>query len=99
MLVSFFGMEDETDQALKHLSTDPVMAEYITIMIINNKTAGESKLALVQIHLLNPNSPAQITSELEDCEFLFHFSLYVSDQGLRTVIGSEFGMSIHDIRS
>jgi len=29
---------------------DPVMAEYITIMIINNKT------------------PAQITSELEDCE-------------------------------
>lgn len=34
---SLFVMPD-----LVHLTQDPVMAEYITIMVINNKTAGAS---------------------------------------------------------
>lgn len=55
--------------------TDPVMAEYITIMIINNKTPGTSiscsrpwALALVSSVLTLSATTAQITSELEDCK-------------------------------
>lgn len=56
--------------------TDPVMAEYITIMIINNKTAGTSMLlltALVRSVLTLSVTTAQITSELEDCKHYLPF--------------------------
>jgi hypothetical protein len=47
---------------------DPVMAEYITIMIINNKSPG--KKSAIFRDLLGSTSddilPAQITTELED---------------------------------
>jgi hypothetical protein len=45
------------------------MAEYITIMIINNKTAGEYSLSVkVGQYVDKFSCIAQITSELEDCE-------------------------------
>lgn len=47
---------------------DPVMAEYITIMVINNKTGGEQNLDPPARHVPNHRA-AQITSELEDCTF------------------------------
>lgn len=48
-------------------SADPVMAEYITIMVINNKTPGWVKV-LHFAPLLTPIA-AQITTELEDRMF------------------------------
>jgi hypothetical protein len=60
--------------------TDPVMAEYITIMIINNKTAGRSTFlpdlghfTLVGLILTFSATTAQITSELEDCKLHMPF--------------------------
>ena len=54
------------------MSIDPVMAEYITIMVINNKTAGASAVLSKKMEALTlPLSPAQITTELEDCAFSF----------------------------
>jgi len=44
------------------------MAEYITIMVINNKSPGEFE-ALHVVPLLTPIA-AQITTELEDCMLL-----------------------------
>lgn len=51
---------------LSYHSIDLVMAEYITIMVINNKTSGMLSLNASVVLLLNPHV-AQITSELEDC--------------------------------
>ena len=39
-LLDELGREPDA-RALACLASDPVMAEYITIMVINNKTAGE----------------------------------------------------------
>lgn len=57
---------------LSHLIQDPVMAEYITIMVINNKTAGPSHSVshFSRDKSAHHTSPAQITSELEDREHL-----------------------------
>ncbi|KAG1716488.1 hypothetical protein ID866_692 [Astraeus odoratus] len=66
------AIQDELTKRGYSPDADPVMAEYITIMIINNKT------------------PAQITSELEDC-MCIHY-LWNSDLlTYSVVIGSDFG--------
>ena len=51
--------------------TDPVMAEYITIMIINNKTAGTSTTSATLLGWMTDTAchTAQITSELEDRKY------------------------------
>jgi hypothetical protein len=54
---------------------DPVMAEYITIMIINNKTAGASNTMLAGNYCSRSLTIAQITSELEDRAYNNNFPL------------------------
>jgi len=50
------------------------MAEYITIMVINNKTAGKLTFQLKrEVTELDYPRTAQLTSELEDCKRLIMF--------------------------
>lgn len=46
------------------------MAEYITIMLINNKTAGMRHVHPLVNLMLTPHPPDQITAELQDREYL-----------------------------
>jgi len=67
------------------------MAEYITIMVINNKAPGESEVFhVVPLFTL---MAAQITTELEDCMLLsLHSSAHSPlTQLFCVVIGSEYG--------
>lgn len=51
------------------LGIDPVLAEYITIMVINNKTPGTDWLKS-PFSFANGLRTVQITSELEECGFI-----------------------------
>lgn len=64
---------------------DPVMAEYITIMIINNKTAGMSTHCMRKA-LIVDSAVAQIASELEDCAF----SCFIQLQAFTDVLNSDW---------
>lgn len=68
------------------------MAEYITIMIINNKTRGKF-LSNSHAAYFNKLFPDQISSELEDRAFYFPhsiacFSLFSSSQVIGSVVGT-----------
>ena len=67
------------------------MAEYITIMVINNKTAGMSMFQLnKEVKEFDHPRTAQITSELEDCKRLNIFITEEIAHKRLLVIGSDY---------
>jgi hypothetical protein len=67
------------------------MAEYITIMVINNKTAGKLTFQLKrEVTELDYPRTAQITSELEDCKRLIIFIQEDIAYIQLSVIGSDY---------
>jgi hypothetical protein len=63
-------------ESTQHDMTDPVMAEYITIMIINNKTRGKFLNQTTLSFFFDESFPDQISSELEDRAFYTPYSVF-----------------------
>ncbi len=63
------------------------MAEYITIMVINNKTAGAYWAPF--FHICTHVFSAQITAELEDCKLTL-FYLFLRYRLINRVINSNW---------
>jgi hypothetical protein len=72
-------------------SIDAVMAEYITIMIINNKSKGNSTQPSGKIPA-SDSFADNITKELEDGESHLMFCVFIANNLALIVIGSDYGL-------
>ncbi|KXN85283.1 Nuclear polyadenylated RNA-binding protein nab2 [Leucoagaricus sp. SymC.cos] len=92
------SIQDELTRRGYAPDADLVMAEYITIMVINNKSAGKLNDPFI-LSLLTPRI-AQITAELEDCAlfpFIFFLLSFTDANFVRSVvIGSEYDPAFTD---